>query len=149
MLVTLAMHLIKLGSTSTYWLWQSSLEIGYLFFHTAMKPNFCGNNRHAAQWHPIVLQGGEASGKYLNNPWFSLVISNSKCWFRSFILFKTISHSWTCCCHRLGGSIFKATYNLEGDGPPNFTGRNWVCTVTEAVRVAHTPNTEAVIHDMS
>ena len=40
MLVALAMHLIELGSTSTYRLWQSSLEIGYLFLYIVLKPNF-------------------------------------------------------------------------------------------------------------
>ena len=44
------------------------------------------------------------------------------------------------------GEVFvKATYNLEGDGPLSFTAYEEVRTVTAAVRVAHTPNTEAVI----
>ena len=43
------------------------------------------------------------------------------------------------------GEVFvKATYNLEGDGPLSFTAYEEVCTVAAAVRVAHTPNTEAV-----
>ena len=48
------------------------------------------------------------------------------------------------------GEVFvKATYNLEGDGPLSFTAYEEVRTVDEAVRVAHTPNTEAVIRSMS
>ena len=42
-------------------------------FHIA---NFCGNSTQAAQWHHIVLQGGGASGKYINNPCFNSVILN-------------------------------------------------------------------------
>jgi len=45
-------------------------------FHLVLRPNFCGNSRRAVQWHHIVLQGGGASGKYLNNSYISLVISN-------------------------------------------------------------------------
>ena len=48
------------------------------------------------------------------------------------------------------GQVFvKATYNLEGDGSLSFMAYEEVRTVSEAVRVAHTPNTEAVIHSMS
>ena len=48
------------------------------------------------------------------------------------------------------GEVFvKATYDLEGDGPLSFTAYEEVRTVAAAVRVAHTPNTEAVIHSMS
>ena len=48
------------------------------------------------------------------------------------------------------GEVFvKATYNLEGDGPLSFTAYEEVRTVAAAVRVAHTPNTEAVIRSMS
>ena len=48
------------------------------------------------------------------------------------------------------GEVFvKATYNLEGDGPLSFTAYEEVRTVAEAVRIVHTPNTEAVIHSMS
>ena len=43
----------------------------------------------------------------------------------------------------------KATYNFKGDGPLSFTAYEEVRTVAEAVRVAHTPNTEAVIRSMS
>ena len=47
------------------------------------------------------------------------------------------------------GEVFvKATYNLEGDGPLSFTAYEEVRTVAEAVRVGHTPNTEAVIRSM-
>lgn len=49
----------------------------------------------------------------------------------------------------LGEVFVKATYNLEGDGPLSFTAYEEVRTVAEAVRVAHTPNTEAVIRSMS
>ena len=46
------------------------------------------------------------------------------------------------------GEIFvKATYNLEGDGPLSFMAYEEVRTVSEAVRVGHTPNT--VIRSMS
>ena len=38
----------------------------------------------------------------------------------------------------------KATYNLKGDGLLSFTTYEEFRTVVEAVRVAHTPNTEAV-----
>ena len=48
------------------------------------------------------------------------------------------------------GEVFvKATYNLEGDGLLSFTAYEEVRTVAAAVRVAHTPNTEAVIRSMS
>jgi len=48
------------------------------------------------------------------------------------------------------GEVFvKATYNLEGDGLLSFMAYEEVCAVVEAVRVAHTPNTEAVILSMS
>ena len=48
------------------------------------------------------------------------------------------------------GEVFvKATYSLEGDGPLSFTAYEEVRTVAEAVRVAHTPNTEAVMRSMS
>ena len=44
------------------------------------------------------------------------------------------------------GEVFiKATYNLEGDGPLAFTCYEEVQKVVAAVRVGHTPNTEAVI----
>lgn len=48
------------------------------------------------------------------------------------------------------GEVFvKATYNLEGDGPLSFTAYEEVNTVATAIRVAHTPNTEAVIRSIS
>ena len=48
------------------------------------------------------------------------------------------------------GEVFvKATYNLEGDGPLSFSAYEEVHTVAAAVRVAHTPNTEAVIRSIS
>ena len=48
------------------------------------------------------------------------------------------------------GEVFvKATYNLEGDGPLSFTAYEEVRTVVEAVRVAHTSNTEAVIRSIT
>ena len=43
----------------------------------------------------------------------------------------------------------KATHNLEGDGPLSFTAYEEVQTVVAAIREAHTPNTEAMIHSMS
>ena len=48
------------------------------------------------------------------------------------------------------GEVFvKATYNLEGDGPLAFTCYEEVQRVVAAIRGAHTPNTEAVIRDIS
>ena len=48
------------------------------------------------------------------------------------------------------GEVFvKATYNLEGDGPLAFTCYEEVQKVVAAVRVGHTPNTEAVIRAIS
>ena len=46
-----------------------------LFSHS-IKAKFCGNNRQVLQWRHIVLQGGGASGKYLNSLCFSSVILN-------------------------------------------------------------------------
>jgi len=48
-----------------------------------------------------------------------------------------------------GEVIVKATYNLEGDGPLSITAYEEVNTVAAAIRVAHTPNTEAVIRSIS
>ena len=48
------------------------------------------------------------------------------------------------------GEVFvKATYNLEGDGPLAFTCYEEVQRVVAAIRVAHTPNTEAIIRTIS
>ena len=48
------------------------------------------------------------------------------------------------------GEVFvKATYNLEGDGPLAFTCYEEVQRVVAAIRGAHTPNTKAVIRDIS
>ena len=45
-------------------------------FHIVVKQNFYGNSTQAVQWHHIVLQGGRASGRYLNNSCLNLVILN-------------------------------------------------------------------------
>ena len=48
------------------------------------------------------------------------------------------------------GEVFvKATYNLEGDGPLALTCYEEVQRVVAAIRVAHTPNTEAIIRTIS
>ena len=48
------------------------------------------------------------------------------------------------------GEVFvKATYNHEGDGPLSFMAYEEVQTVVAAVRIAHIPNTEAVICSIS
>ena len=48
------------------------------------------------------------------------------------------------------GEVFvKATYNLERDGPLAFTCYEEVQKVIAAVRVAYTPNTEAIIRAVS
>ena len=48
------------------------------------------------------------------------------------------------------GEVFvKATYNLEGDGPLALTCYEEVQRVVAAIRVAHTPNTEAIIQTIS
>ena len=49
----------------------------------------------------------------------------------------------------LGEVFVKATYNLEGDGPLAFTCYEEVQRVVAAIRGAHTPNTEAVVRDIS
>ena len=49
----------------------------------------------------------------------------------------------------LGEFFVKATYSLEGDGPLAFTYYEEVQKVVAAIRVAYTPNTEAVIRAIS
>ena len=55
---------IVLENTSTYQPWQNSFAVGFHFSPIVLGHNSCGSNKLERQWHHIVLQGGEVSGKF-------------------------------------------------------------------------------------